>query len=340
MMEYKYWNFVIALLVSLQRIEAALTISQAKENVKSIAIQCRESGGVFVSDATNRKKLQKAVAELEALCNLPTVEDKNRMLGEWTLLSTTNVNPLPPFPLTFLPRNPVQDELRKVVYSNVEVVQKIRNDMLSDDDQINRVDNVIQFTTPKDGKLSQLPNPLALTSAKVTLCHNANVESVSPLLRTKISLKSVIVTTVGDSQYLDPEGADVIGINLPPIQDILNAGVFDTTYVDNEIRISRGPAVSGFLDEQLRVFVKSPSFQSVEGKTDDLASAEQTESVAFSEESVVEGSIEEDMSGSKTETSSDVEDVSEDETESNVVPADEETLTEDSNGDRGDDESS
>ena len=237
----------------------ALSISDAKAKVLSLARSYMESNGVFVSDDSKRKELQKAVAELEAICGPPKSIDKETMLGEWTLLSTTNVSPLPPFPLKILPRNPVQDELRKVVYSNVEVIQKIRNDMKPQEssDEINRVDNVIQFTTPTEGTLAAFPNPLSVSRAKITLCHNAKIETVNPLLRTKISLKSIILTVAGKSQYLDPSGADVLGINLPPIQDILNAGVFDTTYVDDEIRISRGPAVSGFLDEQLRVFIRS-----------------------------------------------------------------------------------
>lgn len=236
----------------------ALSVSEAKAKVLNIAKDCKEQGGVFVSDNSKRKDLQKAVAELEAICGPPDLSKKDAMVGEWTLLSTTNINPLPPLPLSFLPRNPIQDELRKVVYSNVDVMQKIRNDISTNDsnDDINRVDNVIQFTTPTEGSLAALPNPLSLSRAKITLCHNAKIESVTPLLRTKISLKSVILTIAGKSQYLDPDGADVLGINLPPVQDILNAGVFDTTYVDDEIRISRGPAVSGYLDEQLRVFLR------------------------------------------------------------------------------------
>ena len=272
-----------------------LTVSDAKAKVISIAKECRESGGVFVSNDNKRKELQKAVAELEAICGSPTIESKYSMLGDWTLISTTNVSPLPPLPLAFLPRNPVQEELRKVVYSNVEVIQKIRNDMTPvepGNEEINRVDNVIQFTTPEEGTLSKFPNPLALTRAKVTLCHNANIESMSPLLRTKISLKSVIITVAGKSQYLEPEGADVLGINVPPIQDILNAGVFDTTYADSELRISRGPAVSGFLDEQLRVFLRANSntedeIESMES-VEDLVEVSSVSQEVEAEEEVVE----------------------------------------------------
>lgn len=174
----------------------SLTIAQAKQNVISLASELKEKGGVFVADNDDRKKLCKAVAELEAICGPPSSFDKDDLLGDWNLLCTSNVNPLPPLPFSFLPRNPIQDELRKVVYGNVDVMQKIRNDSNFEGgaEKINRVDNVIQFRTPKnDGSvLSKLPNPLELSRAKVTLAHGANVESVMPVLRTKIALKSVI----------------------------------------------------------------------------------------------------------------------------------------------------
>jgi len=57
----------------------------------------------------------------------------------------------------------------------------------------------------------------------------------------------------GESKNLEPTGEDVLGINIP-FGEFLNAGSFDTTFVDDSMRISRskvGPV------DQIRVFVKT-----------------------------------------------------------------------------------
>jgi hypothetical protein len=73
------------------------------------------------------------------------------------------------------------------------------------------------------------------------------------------TLCTPLVNVAGKSQRLDPEGADVLGINLP-FGEFLNAGGFETTYMDDTLRISRSKV--GIVD-QLRVFVRSNLEQSM-----------------------------------------------------------------------------
>jgi hypothetical protein len=110
-----------------------------------------------------------------------------------------------------------------------------------------RVDNIIEITPT--GFIAPFLNPFEVTKTKISLIHKVESNSY-PVLRTKIALQSIVLTVAGKSQFLDTKGADVLGINIP-LGEFLNSGSFDTTYVDETIRISRGTLP--FLD-QLRVF--------------------------------------------------------------------------------------
>lgn len=258
---------------TLRASEASL---EAKENLLNIADRINAEQGVFVYDANSKSDLQDAVASLENSVSPPTELDdcKSFLKGDWNLICTTatttpgiNTSNLPFF------QNGPLSELRGSLNDRVKVVQRIRSPDESSD--IDRIDNVIEYIPPKSlGSIfSAVPdflkdfslNPLELTRSKLVLIHKAEVNTV-PKIETKLSLQSVVLNIAGKSQYFDPDGADVLGLNVP-LGDLLNAGSFETTYLDENIRISRSKI--GEMLGQVRVFVRDVSDN---GTTKELAS--------------------------------------------------------------------
>lgn len=297
------------------------TTSSAKDELLSYAKQLKEESktGVFLTDFESKSQLKKLVAELESSLDDSPV-DQSALVGDWNLLCTTASptgfdNNIPEQGKSFFANinsfvnenlsNPLNEKIRE----SVNVVQRVRTSDESSTTAYDRVDNVIEFTPFSLEDIfnikDNLSNPLQVSKSKVSLVHSAECESVSPVLRTKLVLKSIILTVAGKSQYLEPEGADVLGLNVP-LGDLFNFGNFDTTYVDENMRVSRSKVG---LVEQLRVFIKE------EDDSDVTEENEIIESESESEETVV--AVEEE-GGEETvaEVEETVEEVVEEETPS------------------------
>ena len=82
---------------------------------------------------------------------------------------------------------------------------------------------------------------------------------------TKQNPKTIKVNVAGKSKNLEPTGADVLGINLP-FGELLNAGSFETTFLDDSMRVSRSK--TGPVD-QLRLFVKAETKKNTISSSDD-----------------------------------------------------------------------
>jgi len=178
------------------------------------------------------------------------------------------------------------------------------------------VDNIIEYTPPTslrdilpDAKVDININPLEVSGSKVTLVHDAEVESLIPVFRTRIGLTSVVLTIAGTSQYLDPDGSDIFGLNIPSLNDFSNSGTFDTTYVDEHIRISRGKAIqgsngsgaTGIGGETLRVFVRKEGSPLLWRDEVDTTAEEQKEEEEAATVGAEDRSMEETDDGEKEE---------------------------------------
>lgn len=245
--------------------------------------------GLFLTVPSQASDFIRAVARLEAVAPSTNDESEALSIGDWTLVATCKRTKFPsPQPTTrskqdtakedgnggtggglddFLsslslpkPTLPTKSKFTKDLQKSITVTQRIRSitDASQSTNTIDRIDHVIAFDNQVSETSTLLPpilNPLQINQSKFTLVHKAKVQSFVPFL-TSLQLQSVIVNVAGEegnALKLDPKGADVLGINIPQLNDWMNGGQFETTYVDGNVRVSRG--TSGVLEET-RVFVK------------------------------------------------------------------------------------
>jgi len=262
--------------------ESSLAAAEAaKSNLMETAKRLKDEYGSFLYEKEAKTGLAAAVETLESAAaaaggSYPEF-DAALFLGDWNLICTTATNnegidrskskfPSLPEPLEDIRKSLLVDNPNKFL----AVVQRIRSSSSEESKDfgdggitVDRVDNVIEFEPPKQlsDVLNNLPeqltkfniNPLRVSKSKAILIHEASVDAKASPFSTTLSLSSIVLNVAGTSALLDPNGKDVAGLNLP-FGELTNTGSFQTTYMDEEIRISRGK--QGPV-EQLRVFMRS-----------------------------------------------------------------------------------
>lgn len=183
-------------------LSALATVAEAKQNVMSVAENLKAKDGILLVDSQSKSDLKKAVAQLEAVAEPPTQEDfDSKFKGDWTLLcsTATNADGFDTSKLPFLNQGPLKS-IRDYINRSLKVEQRIRS--MTDSGVVDRIDHVLEYQPPDTLKqlLDNLPNaleslninPLHISQGNVTLIHKATVDSVTPVLRTTISLESIV----------------------------------------------------------------------------------------------------------------------------------------------------
>lgn len=182
-------------------------VTMAKYEVLETARRLKSENGVLVIDSISQDELKQAVEALELLATPPT--DVNALVGDWTLIcSTASASPsgplenLPDFPkLPFMKQGPVT-MIRDLLNKSFQVQQSIKANEIGD---IDRIDHVLEYNPPNklEEFLDNIPdalkklniNPLQVSKSKVILVHKAELESVIPVIKTKLNLSSIIGTS-------------------------------------------------------------------------------------------------------------------------------------------------
>jgi hypothetical protein len=209
-------------------LDKQIIVSAPKQKLLDVAEGLKEKFGVFVIDKSGQEDLRKAVADLEAVAEMPSFnsESKEMILGDWTLVCTTSSNSALPSPLgsgidteklPFFNASPLKD-IRQSLNKCLVVQQSIQ---AKDSEDINRVDHILEYKPPKNLQdvLDMLPsvnvNPLDITKGKVVLVHDADVSNTGPGFSIKLKLASVVCKLFLPSSCLLVE-ANALGVVFSP----------------------------------------------------------------------------------------------------------------------------
>jgi len=271
-------------------VDVEKSVDEAKEELLTLAKDLRSQYGVLLIDSKAKESFKTAVEKLESVAEASS-ESKD-LVGDWTLVCSSSSSAatekikIDTSKFPFLNEGPVKD-IKNTLIDAIEVVQRIK--FGEESNSVDAIDHIIEYKPPSQlsSFVKNLPdaikdldiNPLKVSDTKVVLKHKAEVEGVVPIIKTKLSLEAVVVNVAGESKNLEPDGADVLGINIP-FGEYLNAGSFDTTFVDESMRISRSK--TGPVD-QLRVFVKQ-----VESTTSEEETVEEDDDDELDDDEIVE----------------------------------------------------
>ena len=194
---------------------ASVSIDAAKEDLLDVAHRLKSDYGTFVIDKSAQDELKRAVENLELVAkDLP--QDPADLIGDWTLICTTasasSLEGIDTSKLPFFNEGPIKD-VRKMLNKSLKVEQRVMSsseNMSSNDEDadgssfFNRIDHVIEYQPPSKLTefLENVPepikalniNPLQVSTGKFVLIHKAELESAIPVLKTKLSLSSVVGT--------------------------------------------------------------------------------------------------------------------------------------------------
>jgi PAP_fibrillin len=203
--------------------------NNAKTNLLETARSLNEEFGCLILDSNAQDRLREAVEQLESSSGGDSpIPSSSGLIGTWTLLCSTasaslqspldrTVGGIDTSKLPFFNQGPIKT-VRDTFNKALTVQQVIKEDELTPG-LINRIDHVLQYSPPNtlsafldndnnndesaaDTPSSRIPdaiknlniNPLQVTNSKVVLVHKAEVQQVTPVLKTKLTLSSIIGT--------------------------------------------------------------------------------------------------------------------------------------------------
>lgn len=178
----------------------------AKEELLELVEELKAKYGILLIDSKAQESFKEAVEKLEETAEPPT--DTSLLTGDWTLLCSTTtskqgISGIDTSRLPFFNQGPFKD-IRDTINQSLKVEQKIMSG--TESDGVDSIDHVIDYKPPNklSAVLKSLPdnlpeaikdlniNPLQVSDTKVVLKHKAEIESVIPVIKTKLVLSSIV----------------------------------------------------------------------------------------------------------------------------------------------------